>query len=89
MTLQLTLQENAKAFPGRIWLRYEGVQWSCADGDIITRRIAAGLIELGIKPGDRVALLFTNCLELVFCCFACSASVLWRSPSIPAFRPPN
>jgi len=52
-------------------LRYEGAQWSYADGDIITRRIAAGLIELGIKPGDRVALLFTNCLELVFGFFAC------------------
>ncbi len=71
MTLQLALQENAKAFPDRIWLRYEGAQWSYADGDNISRQIAAGLIELGIKPGDRVALLFTNCPELVFCYFAC------------------
>jgi long-chain acyl-CoA synthetase len=71
MTLPVTLEENAKAFPGRIWLRYEGAQWSYAEGEIITRRIAAGLIELGIKPGDRVALLFTNCPELVFGFFAC------------------
>lgn len=69
--LQLTLQENAKACPDRTWLRYEGAQWSYADGDSISRRIAAGLIERGIKPGDRVALLFTNCPELVFCYFAC------------------
>jgi hypothetical protein len=46
MTLQLPLQENAKAFPGRIWLRYEDVQRSYADGDIITRRIAAGSSSL-------------------------------------------
>jgi long-chain acyl-CoA synthetase len=71
MTLHLGLQENAKAFPDRIWLRYEGAQWSYADGNMISRRIAAGLVERGIKAGDRVALLFTNCPELVFCYFAC------------------
>jgi long-chain acyl-CoA synthetase len=71
MTLHAGLQENAKAFPDRIWLRYEGAQWSYADGDVISRRIAAGLLERGIKAGDRVALLFTNCPELVFCYFAC------------------
>ncbi len=71
MTLHAVLHENAKAFPDRTWLRYESAQWSYADGDMITSRIAAWLMGLGIRAGDRVALLFTNCPELVFCYFAC------------------
>ena len=71
MTLHATLQENAKAFPDRTWLHYEGAQWAYADGDAVTSRIAAGLMRIGIKAGDRVALLFANCPEIVFCYFAC------------------
>lgn len=71
MTLHAALQENAKAFPDCYWLRYEGASWTYADGDVVTDKIASGLIRQGIKPGDRVALLFANCPELVFCYFAC------------------
>src|ERR1043165_8114469 len=71
MTLHSTLQEGAKAFPDRAWLRFEGRSCSYAEGDALTDRIAHGLLAKGIKPGDRVALLFANCPELVFCYFAC------------------
>jgi long-chain acyl-CoA synthetase len=71
MTLHSTLQENAKAFPERTWLHYEGAEWTYADGDALTSRIAAGLLRRGIKAGDRVAFLLTNCPEIVFCYFAC------------------
>jgi acyl-CoA synthetase (AMP-forming)/AMP-acid ligase II len=66
MTLHATLQENAAAFPDRIWLRCEGGAWSYAQGNAIADRIAAGLMRSGVKPGDRVALLFTNCAEIMF-----------------------
>jgi long-chain acyl-CoA synthetase len=71
MALHAILQQNALAFPDRPWLHCEGTEWSYRQGDAITDRIAAGLMRIGIKPGDRVALLFTNCAEIVLCYFAC------------------
>jgi long-chain acyl-CoA synthetase len=71
MTLHATLQEAARAFPNRTWLRFEEASWSYAEGHALTENIARGLVEQGLRPGDRVALLFTNCPELVFCYFAC------------------
>jgi acyl-CoA synthetase (AMP-forming)/AMP-acid ligase II len=38
--------------------------------DLRTDRIAAGLLDLGLAPGDRVALLVPNRVELVECLFA-------------------
>jgi long-chain acyl-CoA synthetase len=70
-TLPATLQEAARAFPARPWLRFESETWNYAEGDVLTDRIARGLLGQGIKPGDRVALLFANCPQLVFCYFAC------------------
>jgi long-chain acyl-CoA synthetase len=71
MTLQTSLQKGASTHPDRPWLRYGNASWSYAEGDVLTDKLASGLLEQGIKPGDRVALLFANCPELVFCFFAC------------------
>jgi long-chain acyl-CoA synthetase len=71
MTLHATLQASAGAFPDRPWLRFGDAACSYADGDAQTDRLAAGLLHQGVKSGDRVALLFTNAPELVFCYFAC------------------
>jgi long-chain acyl-CoA synthetase len=71
MTLHTTLREAATTFPDRSWIRFEATSWSYAEGDALTDKIASGLVAQGIKPGDRVGLLFTNCPELVFCYFAC------------------
>jgi long-chain acyl-CoA synthetase len=70
-SLQATLEENAAACPDRPWLHYQGARWTCAEGNTRADRIAAGLLSVGVKAGDRVALLFTNCPDLVFCYFAC------------------
>src|SRR5438552_4164226 len=45
--------------------------WSYARLDEITDRIAARLLEIGIGPGDRVALHFANRPELVQSYYAC------------------
>ena len=71
MTLHATLEENARALPDRCWLRFEEACWSYAEGNAKCDKIAQGLVEQGIRPGDRVGLLFTNCPDLVFCYYAC------------------
>src|SRR5207248_10152057 len=46
-------------------------RWSDARLDEITDRIAARLLEIGIGPGERVALHFANRPELVQSYYAC------------------
>ena len=45
--------------------------WTYADLDDATDRLAAGLLRAGVRAGDRVALFFPNCPELVLSYFAC------------------
>jgi long-chain acyl-CoA synthetase len=71
MLLHTPLQTHARAFPDRPWLRFDTDVCTYGEGEARTDRLAAGLLAQGIKPGDRVALLFTNALELVYCYFAC------------------
>lgn len=71
MTLHAALVNNARSFPDRCLLNFEGQQWTYAQVDALTDRIAAGLMAEGVKVGDRVALLYVNCPELVFCYYAC------------------
>ncbi|MBV9492565.1 MAG: AMP-binding protein, partial [Verrucomicrobia bacterium] len=37
----------------------------------ITQRLAAAFLRRGVRPGDRVAFLLSNCLEIVACYYAC------------------
>ena len=71
MTLHATLENGAKAFADRCWLRFGDAAWRYAEGNALCEKIARGLVEQGVRPGDRVGLLFTNSPELVFCYFAC------------------
>ncbi|MBA2590351.1 MAG: AMP-binding protein [Alphaproteobacteria bacterium] len=71
MTLHATLENSAKAFADRCWLCFEDATWSYAEGNALCEKIARGLVEQSVRPGDRVGLLFTNSPELVFCYFAC------------------
>src|SRR5690349_20666945 len=48
-------------------LLLEDQRWTYARFDAITDRIRAALCRLKVPPGDQVALLFTNRLEMVFC----------------------
>ena len=71
MTLQAALIAGARAFPDRQWICCDGQAWSYAEGDRLTDRLAEELMEAGIEPGDRVALLFGNGPEIVFSYYAC------------------
>jgi long-chain acyl-CoA synthetase len=71
MTLHASLRKSAATSPDQPWLRFGDAAWSYAQGDALTDKIARGLIAQGVQPGDRVALLFTNSPDLVFCYYAC------------------
>ena len=66
ITLAESLERTAKKFPRRpalIWKREKicfGTLWERV------KRVAEGLSELGVRPGDRVAILLPNCPEYIY-----------------------
>src|SRR4051812_4893823 len=70
MTIAQALDRAAERYPDRpLWLSADAtytyramVEWS--------RRIAAGLIALGVEAGDHVAMVMANCPEFVATKFA-------------------
>ncbi len=75
-------------FPERIAFRFrrdgawQGLTWRQADQ--AAREIAAGLLSLGLEPGDRVALLCQTRLEWLLCDVAISMAGLVSVPIYPS-----
>jgi long-chain acyl-CoA synthetase len=71
MNLHSYLISGSKNYPGKTALIFQDRQWNYREFDEITDRIARSFLQLGIQPGDRVALHLPNCPELIFSYFAC------------------
>lgn len=63
------LREWAKARPGSIALSFYGRDMTYGELDEAIDRFAQGLIGLGVKKGDRVALFMQNCPQFVISFF--------------------
>lgn len=63
------LQEITKRHKRREALRFEGKTYSYQELEENANRVAGGLASLGIKRGDRVAMMLPNIPEFVFCFF--------------------
>ena len=72
MTLDGLLDKNAKEFPNRLFVITHGQSWTYAEMHSWAKRLAAGLINSGVKPGDHVALLMANFPEFIAIKFAIS-----------------
>jgi crotonobetaine/carnitine-CoA ligase len=57
-----------------VWEPFEGKasRWSYAEFHEAVRRTAAGLVERGIRPGDRVLIHLNNCPEFLMLWFGCA-----------------
>jgi long-chain acyl-CoA synthetase len=71
MSLAEALRNGRQCHPDKPALLFEERSGSYAQLDEVTDRIGAALLRHGVRPGDRVALLFTNCPEMVFGYYAC------------------
>jgi long-chain acyl-CoA synthetase len=69
--LNLMLDDTSVEYPHKVALIFEHKTYTYADLCRRTRHIAASLLQEGIKPGDRIAFLLPNCLEIVLCYYAC------------------
>ncbi|MCC7492215.1 MAG: acyl--CoA ligase [Fimbriimonadaceae bacterium] len=50
-------------YPNKVALVMDGQRYTYRDLDARVRRLAGRLVELGLQPGDRVAVAMPNCLE--------------------------
>jgi len=69
--LDSLLEDISAKFPLNVALIFEDKSYTYTDLCSLTRRLAAALQEQGVQPGDRVAFLLPNCLEIVLCYYAC------------------
>ena len=65
-TLRDFLTVQARRFPADLFLKFGEQQYSYVDLDDRTDYVATGLNRMGLRPGDRVALLLSNRSEFIF-----------------------
>ena len=69
--------ENDPDRPGLISMR---THWTWRDLDDVSDRLAVGMLDFGLKPGDRVASLMPNRPALIFFYLACFKAGLVATP---------
>lgn len=64
--IETLMRERVREHPDAVWLKWraERVTWRHALGNAL--RAANGLLELGVRPGDRVALMMANRPEFIW-----------------------
>ena len=65
---------------------HQNVRWTYAEFDARVTRLAAGLVRLGLVPGDRVGIWSPNCAEWVLTQFATARAGLIMVNINPAYR---
>ncbi len=69
-TLDQVLDTVANEFPDRPYVITDGQTWSYRDIQRWSERLATGLVQAGVRPGDHVGLLLANYPEFVAIKFA-------------------
>jgi long-chain acyl-CoA synthetase len=77
LPLPLLLDESAARHPQRPCTTFGGETLSYGQVRGLTDRLAAGLTEMGIGAGDRVALLLPNCPPFVIAYYGALKAARW------------
>jgi fatty-acyl-CoA synthase len=88
-TVGAVLEEAAERWGERdaLIVRHQGIRWSYRELDAAADRMAAGLLALGLEPGDRVGIWSPNRSEWVVTQFATAKAGLILVNINPAYRP--
>jgi acyl-CoA ligase (AMP-forming) (exosortase A-associated) len=68
------IRESAACRPDALALIHGETRWTYRELDQAVRRVAGGLIRLGVQAGDRIAVYLDKCPEAVTALFAASAA---------------
>jgi fatty-acyl-CoA synthase len=87
-TIGALFDETCAAHPERLALivRHQGVRWTYAQLKDRVDAFAAGLLALGLEPGDRVGIWAPNCAEWTITQFATAKAGLILVNINPAYR---
>ena len=80
MNVRYLIERSVKEYPDRPALVFENRRLNFSDLNNRTNRLSNGLLELGIKKGDRVGILMKNCVEFIETDFALSKTGIVRVP---------
>ncbi len=83
ITLDAALKRSASRFPDKAALLFHGTEITFKELDEMVSRFASVLVGLGIKPGDRVAMLLPNLVQMVVATyggFRAGAVVVMNNP---------
>ena len=87
MNLSSLLSENAERCGEYPLLHFQGETITNRELEQKVNRLASGFLELGVQPGDRVALVMGNSPELIASMFACFKIGAWAMPVVLSLKP--
>lgn len=87
MTIPQLLEEQARRENDRVMLLYGSEQITYGEMHRRVGRVAGNLKALGVKPGDKIALLMENCLEYIYCFLGFGRIGAVMVPINPALKP--
>jgi long-chain acyl-CoA synthetase len=76
-SLQRLAEQSWDRLGARSVLHYEGGRWNGDDLAERTRRVAGGLMEAGLLPGERVVVCMANCPEV-----SIAYNAVWRAGAV-------
>jgi acyl-CoA synthetase (AMP-forming)/AMP-acid ligase II len=71
MNVGTLFTKSARAFPDRLAIAYGDLEWTYQRANERINQLANGLLALGIRRGDNVAILLHNCPEFIETLYAC------------------
>lgn len=70
LNLAVALEERARRTPGKTAVILDSMRLTYAELNGAANKIAGGLTKLGVRPGDKVALMLPNTPHFVMCYYA-------------------
>lgn len=91
MTVGDVLDRAAERWPecDALLVAHQGVRWNWVELRTRARKLASGLLALGLKPGDRIGMLAPNRAEWVLAQFGTAYAGLILVNINPAYRQPE
>jgi 3-isopropylmalate dehydratase small subunit len=74
------LSTQTQHYADRVFIRLNDQTWTYAETDRLAAALAAGLIDLGLRPGDRLAIILPNVPAYVITIFAAAKAGLILVP---------
>lgn len=87
MLLREIIEQGAERYPQNVALIFRDQPMTYGELAVAVRRLAAGLVSLGLQPGDRVALLLPNCTPFVWSYYAAQQMGVVVVPANPLLKP--